>query len=260
MIVFLNRHDPQCAQELNEIGEIVCITTPHLARQLTCTCILHDRPRLAFCLVLAKYFTTTEENIVSKASAVSGQAAIDDGVDIAAGSVIGPEVKIGAGTRIGSGVVITGRVEIGANCVMRSNATIGDAGFGFALDADGEPVAFPHIGGVKIGNFVEIGSNCTIARAALDDTIIGDLVKINNLVHVAHNVRIGPRTQIAAGAVICGSVSIGADVWIGPNATIIDQNTVGDGAHVGIGSVVTRAVEAGAKVLGNPARKIPSST
>ena len=259
-VVFLNRRNCEGERVLNSIGEIVCITTPALAENLACTCLLHDQPRLAFCVALAKHFAPTEVDDISTASVVASDADIAPGVTIGAGAAIGPAVKIGPGTRIGSGVVITGRVEIGADCVVRANATIGEAGFGFAIGVDGEPIAFPHIGGIMIGNGVEIGSNCNVARATLDDTVIGDLVKMNSLVHVAHNVMVGARTQVAAGAVICGSVTIGADVWIGPNATIINKIVVGDRAHIGIGSVVTRSLDAGVKVLGNPARKIPSST
>ena len=258
-IVFLARHNGQSLEMLNSIKQVVCITTPDLAKCLDCTCLVHDQPRLAFCLTLAYYFTTIAENTISIASVVSPQAKIGVGVGIGAVSVIGPAVKVGADTQIGSGVAITGRVEIGAECIMRSNTTIGEPGFGFAFREDGEPIAFPHIGGVRIGNAVEIGSNCTVARSALDDTVIGNYVKMDNHIHVAHNVRIGPRTLIAAGAIISGSVTIGADVWIGPSATIIDHVTVGNHAHIGIGSVVTRSVESGVKVLGNPARKIPSS-
>ena len=258
-IVFLNQRDHQIERKLNSIGHIVCITTPVLADELSCTCLFHDKPRLAFCLVLAKYFSVVEENVISTASAISAEASIGVDVSIGVGSVIGADVKIGAGTRIGNGVVIAGRVEIGTNCVIKSNITIGEHGFGFDFSPDGEPIPFPHIGGVMIGNFVEIGSNCNIARAVLDETVIHDHVKLNSLIHVAHNVIIGPRTLIAAGAIICGSAAIGSDVWIGPNATIIDKITVGDRAHVGIGSLVTRSVEPSVKVLGNPARKIPSS-
>ena len=257
-IVFLNRQDDQGMSKISSIGEIVCVTTPNLAKDLTCTRILHDRPRLAFCMILANYFATAQEHLVSPVSVVAPEAEIGAGVAIGAGSIIGPAARIGAGTRIGAGVVVTGSVEIGEGCIVKSNTSIGESGFGFAFHENGEPFAFPHIGGVKIGNAVEIGPNCNIARAALDDTIIGDFVKMNSLVHVAHNVSVGPRTLIAAGALICGSVSIGKDVWIGAGATIIDQISVGDRAHVGIGSVVVRSLDPGVKVLGNPARKIPS--
>jgi len=257
-VVFLNRQDDQGKQKINSIREIVCITTPDLAEGLTCTRILHSRPRQAFCTMLTNYFKSAENHVVSTMSMVASAAQVADDVAIGAGSVIGPEVRIGAGTRIENGVVIAGRVEIGAECFLKSNTTIGESGFGYVFTEDEKPVAFPHIGGVKIGNAVEIGSNCNIARAVLDETVIEDQVKINSFVHIAHNVKIGPRTLIAAGAIICGSVSIGKDVWIGPGTSIIDHVSIGDRAHVGIGSVVTRSLESGTKVLGNPARKIPS--
>jgi len=257
-IVFLNRQDDQNKEKISSIREIVCVTTPELAEDLTCTRILHSRPRLAFCMILTKYFESAENHVFSTTSAIASEAQVADDVAIGAGSVIGPEVIIGASTRIGNGVVIAGRVEIGTECFLKSNTTIGESGFGYVFTEDGKPVAFPHIGGVKIGNAVEIGSNCNIARAALDNTVIENHVKMDSFVHIAHNVKIGSRTLVAAGAIICGSVSIGKDVWIGPDTSIIDHVSIGDRAHVGIGSVVTRSLEPGTKVLGNPARRIPS--
>ena len=258
-IVFLSGSIDAYISKLNSIRDIVCVTTPDLSGRLSCTRLTHDFPRLAFCLVLDRYFSPPEEISISSVSEVAADADIGVDVSIGAGSSIGPAVKIGSGTRVGSGVVISGHVEIGTECIVRPNATIGENGFGYAIASDGEPVSFPHIGSVKIGNRVEIGSSSNIARAALDHTVIGDHVKMDCFVSIAHNVEVGPRTLIGAGAVVSGSTIIGADAWIGPNVTVIDKVTVGDRAHIGLGSVVVRSVESRAKVFGNPARKIPSA-
>ncbi|MBW2065846.1 MAG: hypothetical protein JRJ03_13080, partial [Deltaproteobacteria bacterium] len=145
-------------------------------------------------------------------------------------------------------------VVIGKDCIIKSNTTIGDHGFGFARDGKGKLVQFPHIGGVRIGDRVEIGANCTVVRATLDMTVIEDDVKTDDHVHIAHNCRIGPRTLIAAGAILSGNVTVGAEVWISPNSTIIDYGIVGEKAFIGLGAVVIRPVGAGETVVGNPGR------
>ncbi len=258
-IVFLNGPDRESAARLDAIGAVVCVTTPALAESLACTRLLHDRPRLAFCSILAEFFVEPEELGISSAASLAPEARIGTGVSVGAGAAVGPAVEIGPGTRIGPGAVLTGRVEIGAECIVKSNATIGEAGFGFATGPGGVPVRFPHIGGVRIGDGVEVGANSTVARAALDETVIGDSVKMDDLVYIAHNVTIGSRSLIGPGACICGSVAVGDDVWIGPNATIVDHVAIGDGAHIGLGSLVMRSVAPGAKVRGNPARTIPGA-
>lgn len=160
-----------------------------------------------------------------------------------------------------------GNIEVGSNTV------IGGQGFGFhklsqmdpsvpsaqSAEKDGEPaslVRFPHIGSVRIGHRVEIGSNTCIDRGAIGDTIIGDDTKIDNLVHIAHNVRIGQRCIIVAGAVIGGSAIIEDDVFIGINASIKNKVRIGNGATIGMGAVVTKDVPAGETWVGNPARPI----
>jgi len=185
---------------------------------------------------------------------VAADAQICEGVSIGPGCVIGAGARIGAGTRIHAQVVIAANSVIGAHCIVKSNTTIGESGFGFAKDHAGTPVHFPHLGAVEIGDYVEIGANCTVVRAALDNTVVANHVKTDDHVHIAHNCRIGPRVQIAAGAIISGSVTVAADVWIGPNATISDYVQIGEGARIAIGAVVLRDVEPGVTMLGNPAR------
>lgn len=115
---------------------------------------------------------------------------------------------------------------------------------------------FPHIGGVRIGANVEIGSNTCIDRGAIGDTVIGDGTKIDNHVHVAHNVRIGRDCIIVAGAVIGGSAVLGDRVFVGINASIKNKVRIGDDAVIGMGAVVTKDVPAGETWVGNPARKM----
>lgn len=131
------------------------------------------------------------------------------------------------------------------------NTVIGGPGFGWYGDP---PVRFPHIGGVRFGDSVEIGSCVTIDRGSIDDTSIGNYVKIDNGVHVGHNASIGDSTKLAAHCVIGGSAKIGAYCWIGLGAQIKNQITIGDHVTVGMGAIVVKDVPDNVTVIGNPAR------
>lgn len=129
------------------------------------------------------------------------------------------------------------------------NTVIGGPGFGFEKDDDGTVYPFPHFGDVVIGTGTRIGSNTCIDRGALTDTVIGQNVWIDNLVHIAHGAQIGDGSVIVAGAVVCGSAKIGKNVWIGPNATIREGVTIGDNAFIGMDATVTKDVAPGERVL-----------
>jgi UDP-3-O-[3-hydroxymyristoyl] glucosamine N-acyltransferase len=258
-IAFLSRDDATAIAALNGIGTVLCLTNLELAPKLTCSVLPVENPRLAFCKALNEFFAEIAPTAVTREASIAASAVLGDNVRIEQGACIGEGVRIGDGSHIGANVVVEARTEIGCGCTIKPNSTIGARGFGFARDHDGTPISFPHIGVVRIGDHVEIGANCTVVRAALDATTIEDHVKMDDHVHIAHNVSIGARTFLAAGAIVSGSVDIGVDVWVGPNATIIDYVSIGDGARVGIGSVVMRAVEPGVTVLGNPARRIPGN-
>lgn len=132
--------------------------------------------------------------------------------------------------------------------------SIGGFGFGYERNENGVPFRIPHLGNVVIGEFVQIGSHVCIDRAVIGSTVIGDNVKIDNLVHVAHNAQIGKNTLIVAGAVVGGSVVIGENCFIGMNASIKQKVKIGNNVTVGAGAVVLRDVPDGATVVGNPAR------
>lgn len=168
--------------------------------------------------------------------------------------VLGNGVEIGEGSVIYHHVVIGDEVKIGRNCVIKSCAVIGEEGFGFERSATGEAVRLPHMGKVVIGDDVEIGSLTTICRGTLGDTIVEDGAKIDDHVHIAHNVHVGRHAFVIACAEVSGGVRIGARAWIAPNAAILNQLTVGDDAVIGLGSVVIKHVASGAVVAGNPAK------
>ena len=134
-----------------------------------------------------------------------------------------------------------------------NNTVIGGPGFGWY---GSPPKRFPHIGGVIIGEEVEVGSCVTIDRGALGNTIIGSFVKIDNGVHVGHNCMIGERANLTAHVCLGGSVVIGEGAWIGMGATIKNQIRVGARAVVGMGAIVIKDVEPDTTVVGNPAREL----
>lgn len=161
------------------------------------------------------------------------------GVQIAERVVVEPGARILPGTQIGAGSII------------RAGVTLGSQGFQFAKMGR-EWVAIEHVGGVKIGEDVEIQSNTNVCRAIFrGDTAIGNHTKLDAQVHVAHNVCIGQRTLICAGVVFGGSVTMGDDVYVGHGATIVNCVSIGDGARITMGSVVVRAVPAHAHVTGH---------
>ncbi|KZZ48368.1 hypothetical protein A3758_13905 [Oleiphilus sp. HI0118] len=147
-------------------------------------------------------------------------------------------------------------VVYGKDCLIKQGAVIGQAGFGYERDLDGTPIRFPHFGRVVLGNHVEVGANTVISKGALEDTVIGAGTKIDDLVYIAHNCRIGKNVMIAGNATLCGGVHVGDGAWIGAGASIKQNIKVGEGAVVGLGAVVVKDVAAYSTVVGNPARAI----
>lgn len=175
--------------------------------------------------------------------------------EISRGVVIGSNVFIGDNVRIGPNTVIA-NCKIGCGTKIGSNCSIGLPGFGYAKDESGRYVRFPHVGGVILGKKVEIGSNTCIDRGALGDTVIGKNAKIDNLVHIAHNVILGENAMVIANSMLGGSVFMGNNVWVAPSVSVMNQISIGDSAMLGLGSVVLKNVETSAVMVGNPARKL----
>jgi UDP-3-O-[3-hydroxymyristoyl] glucosamine N-acyltransferase len=160
-------------------------------------------------------------------------------------------VRINDGAIIEAGAIVLERSLVGTDTVLRAGAVIGSQGFEFKRIGN-RILSVAHAGGVLLGDRVEIQSNSVVDRSIFGGfTELGDDTKLDNLVHVGHNVRIGKRCFLAASAMIAGSTVIEHDVWIGPRASISNELTIGAGAQVSIGSVVTRNVRAGQRVSGN---------
>lgn len=186
-------------------------------------------------------------------------AVLESGVTIGHGSRIGAHVVLGARTTIGSNCDLHAHVVtycdtvIGDDVEIQSGARLGADGFGYTV-IDGEHRKIPQVGRCVIGDGVEIGANSAIDRGSLGDTHVGDGVKIDNLVHLAHNVRVGARTLIAALVGVAGSTRLGKDVWLGGQSGVVNQLEVGDGARITVKAGVVRDVPAGETVFGFPAR------
>jgi UDP-3-O-[3-hydroxymyristoyl] glucosamine N-acyltransferase len=163
------------------------------------------------------------------------------------------ECTIGKNTIIWSGTVIRERCHIGNDTILHSNCSIGADGFGFRPDPERGLVKIPQIGNVIIGNNVEIGANSCVDRGKFSSTIVGDGCKIDNLVQIAHNSKLGKFCIMAGNSGLAGSVTLGNGVIIGGSASIKDHITIGDGAIVGAGSGVASDVEPGKTMLGYPA-------
>jgi UDP-3-O-[3-hydroxymyristoyl] glucosamine N-acyltransferase len=166
-----------------------------------------------------------------------------------------PTAEIGPGTVLMPFAYIGPRVTIGANCFIGPGACIGQPGFGYEKDdSRDEQLYRRHKMGVIIGDDVHIGANTCIDQGRHRPTRIGRGTKIDNLVHIAHNVEIGEDCLIIALSMLAGSVKIGDRVQVSPCAAVRDWRSVGDDALVGLGAVVVKDVEAGATVKGVPAR------
>jgi UDP-3-O-[3-hydroxymyristoyl] glucosamine N-acyltransferase len=214
-----------------------------------------EDPRTTYIQVLNEFFTPERNKGIHPTATVETDE-IGNDVFIGSGAYIGPEVEIGNNVTIHSNVVILGKVSIGNNSIIGPNTVIGFTGFGYGREEDGSPIPFPHFGGVRIGNHVEIGGNTSIDRGTLQDTVIEDHAKIDNLVHVAHNCKVESGAFVIASTVLCGGVIVGKNSWIAPNSSILEKVTIGENATVGLSSTVIRDVVANDVVVGSPAKSI----
>lgn len=186
---------------------------------------------------------------IDASASIGPKCVISEGVRIGANAVIeagvfiGPDCRVGANTHIQPNSVIYAQTEIGDRVQMKPNATIGGIGYGLNLTAQKTWEFIPHAGRVIIGDDVSIGSSNTIDRGSFDDTVIGEGVKLDNQIQVAHNVHIGPHTVIAAGVAIGGSTHIGSYCMIGGGCIIRDHLQITDRVNIIGASVVGRSLE-----------------
>ncbi len=184
---------------------------------------------------------------------IEAGADIGDGAVISAGCYIGAETRIGAGSRIYPNVTVRERCVIGRNVILHSGTVIGSDGYGY-INVSGSHRKIPQVGRVIIEDDVEIGANSAVDRAALDATVIGAGSKLDNMVHIAHNVRIGKNCLIIAQAGIAGSVSVGDSAIIGGQAGISDHVTIGRNSVVMAKTGIMSDLGEGQVVFGHTGR------
>ena len=264
-------YDRKSKEKAAEIKAKACVTTADLAQfvpqnVIVLTC---ENPKLAF-VALNEYMYAEKkpESGIHPTAQIAESAKIGENCFVGAYAVIAENViigddcivephaviehncRIGNNCRIGSGAYIA-YAHIGHHCFIYSGARIGCDGFGFQL-MNGQHHRIPQLGRVIIGNDVEIGANACVDRGALDDTVIGDGTRIDNLVQIAHNDKLGHGCVIVSQVGIAGSCTLGDYVVLGGQVGLADHLNIGSGAQIGAQSGVMRDVDAGAVVMGSP--------
>jgi UDP-3-O-[3-hydroxymyristoyl] glucosamine N-acyltransferase len=236
--------------------------------------IVVSNPQLAMARTLRLFFPETsfepsvhESAVIDSTVSVGKNVYIDAGVVIKSGASIADNAIIGANVVIGNGAVIGTHcslkpnvtiyhnVKIGDNCIIHSGTAIGCDGFGYVTENNLHE-KIPQTGNVIVGNDVEIGSNCSIDRATIGVTSIGDMTKIDNLVHIAHNVKVGKGCLITAGFAVAGSTEIGDYCTFAGQVGIAPHVKIGSNSVFAAKSGVTKSLEGGKVYAGFPAREI----
>jgi UDP-3-O-[3-hydroxymyristoyl] glucosamine N-acyltransferase len=185
--------------------------------------------------------------LIHESASIAAHVVIESGVEIAANVVIGPNcvilagVKVGAGSRLKANITLCEGVQIGERCIIHPGVVIGADGFGIAND-QGAWIKVPQIGSVIIGDDVEIGANTTIDRGAIENTIIGQGVKLDNQIQIGHNAIIGDHTVIAGCVGIAGSTTIGKNCVIGGGVGIGGHISIADGVQLTGMTMVTKSI------------------
>ena len=216
--------------------------------------VLTASPRLLIS-ELATAFLPPRSTEVHPTAVIDPSATLAADVGVGPLASIGEDVEIGAGSNIGAGVHIYRGVRIGEGVNVGAGTVIGSDGFGYERTDEGW-VKLPHLGTVIIGDRVEIGANTAIDRGTFSDTIIEEGAKVDNLVHIAHNVRVGANAMVIANAMVGGSTSIGAFTWIAPSTSLMNGIKIGENAMTGLGAVVLKDVPDGVTVIGVPAKPL----
>lgn len=235
---------------------IICAENhlPDLGKAEGAVLLCVENPRLAFIRVAQKFFMPPRPAAgVHPSAVIEASAWIDPTASVGAGVYIGPDCSIGARSILHANVTLYAGVTIGDDVIIHAGTVIGADGFGYERNQDGELEKFPHLGGVVIENGVEIGTNSSIDRGTLSPTIIREGAKIDNQVHISHNVVVGRRAAIIAQSMVGGSVRVGDYAWLAPAAIVMNQMQIGERATVGLGAVVVKDVLPGQTVMGAPA-------
>jgi len=240
---------PKYAVQLQSTSAACVIVSPAMqaAALQRGACIVTDDPYLYFARLTQWW---KQHSGRAEAAGVHPSAVVHADAQIDPSASIGPLCVVEQGARIGAHTVLKARVTVGADChigqrcIVHSGAVIGADGFGFAPDKarGGAWEKIEQLGAVRIGDDVEIGANTCIDRGALGDTVIEDGVKLDNLIQIGHNVRIGKHTAMAGCVGVAGSATIGAHCTIGGGAIVLGHLTLADHVHISAATTVTRSI------------------
>lgn len=257
-ITFLDNVQYRC--QLVNTKAAVVILRKEFSDECPVDCIIVDNPYLVYAkicglfnnapkltkgiddtVIIGKNCKISDSVAIAPRVVIGNNVEIADGVVIHPGCVISDDCKIGSNTELKANVTFYHNVKVGNDCIFHSGSVVGSDGFGNAND-NGIWNKIPHLGGVLIGNDVEIGANTTIDRGALRNTIIDDNVRIDNLVQIAHNVHIGAHTALAACSGVAGSATLGKHCLVGGGACINGHITVCDNVMIIGMAMVTNSI------------------
>jgi len=234
-------------------GVVICHSDEDFIAKENQLLLKVHNPKLVFSEIVNKLFIKNSPPLIHPTAIIDSRAILDRNVSIGPFCNIG-KCTIGKGTIIGSNTTIEENSVIGNNVIIKSGVCIGSDGYGYVKTEDNRQIKFPHIGGVVIEDNVHIGANTCIDRGSLGNTVIGMNTKVDNLVHIAHNVRIGDNCNIVALTVIGGSTVIGNNTWVSPSVCIRDGISIGNNSFIGMGAVVTKSIPDDELWIGNPAK------
>jgi len=223
------------------------IVSPEMQSSVTVgtACIVSPNPYLYFAKVTQLWrkqqVAEDGEPLVHPSAVVHPKAVVHPTARIGPLSVIEKGARIGAGSWLKSHVTLGADCSIGEHCILHAGVVIGADGFGFA-PIEGRWEKIEQLGAVRIGNHVEIGANSCVDRGALEDTVLGDGVKLDNLVQIGHNVQVGAHTAMAGCVGVAGSAVIGAHCTLGGGAIVLGHLTLADSVHISAASVVMRSI------------------
>ena len=248
-LIFINKNKDEYLEKLSTIKEAVIILLSDIEKEKKSKIassnliIFSNNPRLEYAKLLYKILKETgyynSQNYYLRDGYYYGEnLTLGENTIIEPFVRIGNDVEIGDNTIIKSGTIINNNVKIGNNCYIRENSVIGGEGFGIETDIDGKTYRIPHVGGVEIGDFVEIGALTTVCSGTIEKTIVKNYVKIDDHVHVAHNVILEEGVLIVAGTVIGGSTKIGKNSRTAPNTAIKNGLKIGSNVVMGMSARV----------------------
>lgn len=218
------------------------------------TLLVVSKPRVSMAKIANHFFIEHKIPGIHPSAVVDKDAKIDPSAHIGPGCVVGKAV-IGAETVLMANVTVYDDVTIGERCLIQAGVVIGTDGLGCSRDENGVLTKFPHLGGVIMGNDIEVGANSQIAKGSFSDTLIEDGCKMNGLCFIAHNCHLEKNVWITGDTMLCGSVHVKKNTTIFSNVVVRDQRTIGEGVTIGMGAVVTKDVPDGETWLGSPAKR-----